>query len=147
MYREQIINNLLIYYYSSFNNHPRLYNVVFNLFRAYFFHLFFMHFMYSLFLIKQASEGTKKGRASLLLPAELCTSSHVTITTFGWLPLPYSVHKQCIRFRCCQTTTTFIARISETFNAVTALLSCSLLLFRFFETCKLSDKFQIRNER
>lgn len=32
--------NMLIYYSSSFNNHPRLYNVVFNLFRAYFFHLF-----------------------------------------------------------------------------------------------------------
>ena len=146
-----------------------------------------MHFMYSLFLIKPASEGKKKeehfcsslrkkhprscGKNPIEVTpsgivietsplmrekkeehlcsssAELCTSSHVTFTTFGWLPLPYSVHKQCIRFRCCQTTTISIARISETLNAVTALLSCSLLLFRFFETCKLSDKFQIRNER
>lgn len=133
-----------------------------------------MYFMYSLFLIFHAlrrqkksplmreklvrkpafkfllrnipAHAGKKGRASLLLPAELCTSSHVTFTTFGWLPLPYSVHKQYIRFRCCQTTTTFIARISETLNAGTALLSSSLLPVRFSETGKLSDKFQICKE-
>lgn len=154
--------------------------MVFNLFRAYFFHLFFIHFQYSVFLIKPASEGKKKeehlcsslreklerlsascsrmgnipAHAGKTKEEHLCSSSAETFTLSHGPALPHSVfpqsysvsYRQFNSFRCCQTTTISKARISETLNAVTALLSCSLLPVRFSETCKLSDKFQICKE-